>query len=539
MTKSKKMLALVIALVIMLVAVSGTLIAVLVAGNQSAQSKIHVKYTSSDVNVRVEAKYYVGSTGTDMIDKSNSNAKSIELDANKTSGSLDQPASEVSLSKTNNKIIYEYKFTNLSTTIPATIGQLVENGSVVVPKDSNNNVKLTYTSSSSSLGAGASSDATTLNTQGLPAGTTRYVYVIVSIVELLNDVDFEGTFGWDLAKGTTASIDTTGSGNSVVNVNTSQAGFYNAAALQNIDIMVGVENQEPEIYPMIANKCFTGWYTNSALTTKAVFPMVVTADTKLYPKNETATSGLVYGYSASSQTYHIGDGSSSFAGTATEIIIPDMFDDGTNGLKEVKSVYPEAFSGCVNISEVVFPKNLVAIGRYAFDGCSSLTSINLPKGLIELNRYAFKDCNNVKSIIIESENLMTFDNSVFYNCSKSLVSIKVTSSSLYLRSEGNCLIDTRYNILLIGCRNSVIPNYITDIVPWAFYNCKQLSNINIPVSVEYIGNEAFYGCDNLTSVVFDDTIGWKSGGTSIDISKVDYTANALLLRTADGSFSKS
>ena len=79
MTKNRKMLALAIALVIMLVTVSSALIAVLVAGNQSAQSKVHVKYTSSDVNVRVEAKYYVGTTGTDMVDKSNSKKHMLNL----------------------------------------------------------------------------------------------------------------------------------------------------------------------------------------------------------------------------------------------------------------------------------------------------------------------------------------------------------------------------------------------------------------------------------------------------------------------------
>ena len=429
MTKSKKMLALVIALVVMLVAVSGTLIAVLVAGNQNAQSKVHVKYTSSDVNVKVEAKYYVGSTGTDMVDKSNSNAKSIELDANKTTGSLDQPSNDaVELSKTNNKIIYEYKFTNLSTTIPATIGQLVEDGNVVVPKDSNNNVKLTYTSSSTSLGSGATSDATTLNTQGLPASSTRYVYVIVSIVELLNDVDFEGTFGWDLAKGTTASLDTTGSGNSIVNVNTSQTGFYNAAALQNIDLMVGVENQEPDIYPMIEGKCFTGWYTDADLQTEAVFPMVITADTKLYPKHETATSGLQYTYTGNS--YKIADGdtegpASSYTGSATDVYIPDVYNDEVNGLYPVTVIGEYAFyqSEVVN---VFISNNVVSIGGAAFGFCYGLINITIPSSVVSIGGAAFEDCYNVISLTIGS-GVKKIEKRAFSGCSVTSATFKATT----------------------------------------------------------------------------------------------------------------
>ena len=559
MTKSKKMLALVIALVVMLVAVSGTLIAVLVAGNQNAQSKVHVKYTSSDVNVKVEAKYYVGSTGTDMVDKSNSNAKSIELDANKATGSLDQPTNEVSLTKENNKIIYEYKFTNLSTTIPATIGQLVEDGSVVVPKDSNNNVKLTYTSSSTSLGSGATSDATTLNTQGLPASSTRYVYVIVSIVELLNDVDFEGTFGWDLAKGTTASLDTTGSGNSIVNVNTSQTGFYNAAALQNIELMVGVENQEPDIYPMIANKCFTGWYTDSALTNKAVFPMVVTADTKLYAKNETATSDLPFTYS--NNAYGITDGSMgspSYTGSATSIIIPDVYNDGTNGVHPVTSIGACAFFQ-KSINSVIIPDTVTMIGSSTFFECTGLTSVTIPDGVSYIPEWVFFKCSGLKKVTIGSGSTR-IDTNAFQGCS-GLTNITVSRGNTIYCSEGNCLIVRSSNTLILGCNNSIIPSSVTSIGSSAFSGCSGFTSITIPDSVTSIGNNAFEncsklasitigsgvkkigssafsGCSKLTSATFKTTTGWTvttsysaTTGTAVTISTTDLAANATLLKT--------
>ncbi len=494
MTKSKKMLALVIALVVMLVAVSGTLIAVLVAGNQNAQSKVHVKYTSSDVNVRVEAKYYVGSTGTDMVDKSNSNATSIELDANKTTGSLDQPSNDaVELSKINSKIIYEYKFTNLSTTIPATIGQLVENGSVVVPKDSNNNVKLTYTSSSTSLGSGATSDATTLNTQGLPAGTTRYVYVIVSIVELLNDVDFEGTFGWDLAKGTTASLDTTGSGNSIVNVNTSQTGFYNAAALQNIDLVVGVENQEPEIYPIIAEKCFIGWYTDADLQTKAVFPMVVNADTKLYPKHLDATSDLTYDtYDESWGTEECRVGYwSAYRGSATELVIADAHKFGSSDIRLVSTIDTEFAREDTSVEKITIPGSITDINSYVrFNSWSNLTQLEVAK-----------------------------------------------SNKIYF-SDNNCIIERKNKRLYAGIKTSIIPNSVEIIGSSSFSGCANLTAITIPESVKRIECNAFENCTNLTSATFKTTAGWTvttdwkaTTGTAETISTTDLAANATLLTT--------
>ena len=338
MTKNKNMLALIIALVITLVAVSGTLVAVLVLSNQYAQSKVHVRYTSSDVHVRVEANYYIGSTATAM---KNGNATSIELNATNTSGSLNQVASEETLSKTNNKIIYEYKFTNLSNSIPAVISQQVgEDGNVIVPKDKYGNVTLTYTSSTNQLSSGASGTATSLNNQGLPAGTTRYVYVIVSISDLLLDVDFEGTFGWDLTKGEgTVSTTNNTSATSGIIFDTTQTGLYNKSDVEQLQLVVGVENTEPEVYPMVANKCFTGWYTDSALTSKVVFPLIPTSTMKLYAKHETVTSDLTYMYE--SESYAVGDDTFGYQGSETDIVIPDVYDDETNGLHPVTRI-----SGC-------------------------------------------------------------------------------------------------------------------------------------------------------------------------------------------------
>ena len=496
------MLALAIALVIMLVTVSGTLIAVLVAGNQSAQSKVHVKYTSSDVNVKVEAKYYVGTTGTDMIDKSNSNKTYVELNAIKSSGSLDQPVDEVNLSKENSKIIYEYKFTNVSDKIPATIGQLVENGSVVVPKDSNNNVQLTYTSSSTSLGAGASSDATTLNTQGLPAGTTRYVYVIVSIVELLNDVDFEGTFGWDLAKGEgTISTTNNTSATSGIIFDTAQTGLYNKSDVEQLQLVVGVENTEPEVYPMVANECFTGWYTDSALTSKAVFPLIPTLTMKLYAKHETATSGLQYTYTGDS--YKIADGDTegpapSYTGSATDVYIPDVYDDGVNGLYPVTEIGDYAFYTS-EVENVFISNSVVSIGGAAFGFCYGLINITIPSSVVSIGSAAFESCDNVISLTIPS-GVTSIGDSAFSGCS-GLTSITIGSGVTSIGSSAfsDC---SKLTSITIG-------SGVTSIGNNAFFGCSKLTSITIPDSVTSIGSSAFDGCSGLTSI----TIG--SGVTSI------------------------
>ena len=51
-----------------------------------------------------------------------------------------------------------------------------------------------------------------------------------------------------------------------------------------------------------------------------------------------------------------------------------------------------------------------------------------------------------------------------------------------------------------------IPDGVTSIGDWAFYECRSLTSITIPNSVTSIGNEAFLSCYSLTSVTIPDSV---------------------------------
>ena len=69
-------------------------------------------------------------------------------------------------------------------------------------------------------------------------------------------------------------------------------------------------------------------------------------------------------------------------------------------------------------------------------------------------------------------------------------------------SRDNCneIIETTTNILIFGCKNTIIPNSVTGISGSAFYNCTGLTSIEIPNSVTGIVWSAFSGCTSLTSI---------------------------------------
>lgn len=70
--------------------------------------------------------------------------------------------------------------------------------------------------------------------------------------------------------------------------------------------------------------------------------------------------------------------------------------------------------------------------------------------------------------------------------------------------------------------------------------CTGLTNITIPDSVTSIGSDAFYYCDSLTSVTFDDTSTWyySRGDTEIDVTDTAQNATYLNHDYTDGYWYK-
>lgn len=122
------------------------------------------------------------------------------------------------------------------------------------------------------------------------------------------------------------------------------------------------------------------------------------------------------------------------------------------------------------------------IGGKAFNGCESLEKIVLPKTINKIADDCFTGCINLRYIIVDSENI-TYDS----------------------RDNCNALIETKNNVLVVGCQNTIIPESVSEIGARAFRNCP-LSKINIPDSVKKIGNHAFSDCDLLTSLTIPESV---------------------------------
>ncbi len=175
-TSSKKRLAITISsLCIAVVAVICSVVAIFAAANQGVQSTFKVTYKATNVAATVSAKYTVKNESA-----VNLGSLTIDAAADQTTYSSLSTENEIGLSAKNNEVVFQYTFTNNSSSnsIVATLadGADQENVTVQYAQATSADAELTYGSS--------------LGEVNIPADGTVYVYIKVKISNTANDAHY-------------------------------------------------------------------------------------------------------------------------------------------------------------------------------------------------------------------------------------------------------------------------------------------------------------------------------------------------------------
>lgn len=137
----------------------------------------------------------------------------------------------------------------------------------------------------------------------------------------------------------------------------------------------------------------------------------------------------------------------------------------------ISYISPHTFD-FLSVEEVVFPDSIKEIPESCFEGHSELRRVHLPKTLTCIGACAFAKTESLESIEIP-DSCELIETDAF--CQSGISSIKMGKGIKSIKEE-------------------------------AFADCKNLTNAIWPSSCEIVPERCFYGCKNMSDIVFEGNI---------------------------------
>ena len=233
----------------------------------------------------------------------------------------------------------------------------------------------------------------------------------------------------------------------------------------------------------------------------------------------------------------IGIGTFSSCSSLTSMTIPES----------VTSIGTSVFENCCNLTSVTLPESITSIGYHMFIGCSCLTSVSIPKGVTAIEERAFSGCSSLTSVtlpdgvtsigrgafeasgltsILLPDNVSSIDVVAFSSC-EALTQITVGENNGTFSSENGVLFDKEKTTLLVYPAGKaeteyVFPNSVTGIGEYAFEGCLNLTSITLPDTISKVDASAFGACENLLDLTVSNPECVIEAGNTLGVPGLTY-----------------
>lgn len=218
-----------------------------------------------------------------------------------------------------------------------------------------------------------------------------------------------------------------------------------------------------------------------------------TPESLYYPKVQTVKSVKVCGDTIASEAFR-GCVALQQVEINTSSIYSKVFID-CNSLKSViigdsvTSIGSKAFYECKSLTSVIINNGVTSIGVSAFAYCTSLTNIEIPDSVTSIGYMAFWDCTSLESISLPFVGATK-------NGTENTHFGYIFGASQYFYNDDH--VPTRLKTVIITGGSTIGEE--------AFWDCNRLTSVVIGDSVTRVGSDAFAYCDSLTSVNYLGTI---------------------------------
>ena len=184
------------------------------------------------------------------------------------------------------------------------------------------------------------------------------------------------------------------------------------------------------------------------------------------------------------------------------------------------------------------PNDVTALFPYLFYDNKNVYSITIPSSVTDIGNSAFYQCYK----LVQLKNLTSIQTSNFFyntNTDMELLTQDVAFASAITYGEKYVTYQTGNKTYLLGFNGNTyssatdIPNDITNIYDYAFYNNKSLTSVVIPNNIKGIGKYAFYGA-NIESIEIPESITEIGGDAFHSCSRLSSVTLNNGLKTING-----
>ena len=198
-------------------------------------------------------------------------------------------------------------------------------------------------------------------------------------------------------------------------------------------------------------------------------------------------------------------------------ISSNAIDRNTTGAIDLNEVWSESGGGGTHYQ-------VTSIGSSAFKGCSGLTSVLIPYSVKSIGSNAFLDCVNLCKVIVPSihawcdisfvnnySNPLSYAHHIYSDENTEITELNIPTTVQRVNDYTFYGCTGLTSVIKTGSLTPVEPhgtgiNYSFKIGKSAFEGCANLSSVEILSHIRKIDDKAFYGCLGLTSITIPNKV---------------------------------